>query len=118
MLLKQMPIEIEVFAVFLTFNRGLMYEFTEESSERFLDTDASELFRFITDNGGRRSGFDRRTFFYARHIPDRRCGADRRSAIDRRRQKRQVIRVERSSREDRRKSLEQAIFNLLPPLSV
>lgn len=36
------------------------------------------------DNGGRRSGIDRRIFSYAGHIPERRFGEDRRSAEDRR----------------------------------
>ena len=37
----------------------------------------------LPDNGGRRSGNDRRNFSYAFHIPERRLG-DRRSDIDRR----------------------------------
>ena len=36
------------------------------------------------DNGGRRSGSDRRKFEYDLHIPERRSGKDRRSGIDRR----------------------------------
>jgi len=36
------------------------------------------------DNGGRRSGIERRRFQYAFHIPERRSGLDRRSGIDRR----------------------------------
>jgi len=36
------------------------------------------------DNGGRRSGFDRRKFSYTLHIPERRSGKDRRSGFDRR----------------------------------
>lgn len=36
------------------------------------------------DNGGRRSGVDRRQFAYDIHIPERRSGEDRRSGIDRR----------------------------------
>jgi hypothetical protein len=56
----------------------------------------------LRDNGGRRSGIDRRHFSYTTHIPerrrgsewrwaddrrnceDRRCGDDRRSGVDRR----------------------------------
>jgi len=38
----------------------------------------------IPDNGGRRSGGDRRAFSYAIHIPERRSGTDRRSGVDRR----------------------------------
>ena len=39
----------------------------------------------VQDNGGRRSGVDRRQFNYAVHIPERREGKDRRSGHDRRR---------------------------------
>jgi hypothetical protein len=38
----------------------------------------------IADNGGRRSGIDRRQFSYSEHIPERRDDKDRRSGIDRR----------------------------------
>lgn len=38
----------------------------------------------LPDNGGRRSGFDRREFLYDVHIPERRSGKDRRSGLDRR----------------------------------
>jgi hypothetical protein len=38
----------------------------------------------INDNGGRRSGIDRREFSYFEHIPERRSVKDRRSGIDRR----------------------------------
>ena len=38
----------------------------------------------LSDNGGRRSGIDRRTFSYSAHIPERRCGQERRSGSDRR----------------------------------
>ena len=36
------------------------------------------------DNGGRRSGGDRRNYSYTLHIPERRSGKDRRSGTDRR----------------------------------
>jgi hypothetical protein len=36
------------------------------------------------DNGGRRSGVDRRVFTYAVHIPERRMTSDRRLGADRR----------------------------------
>jgi hypothetical protein len=36
------------------------------------------------DNGGRRSGIERRRFEYTSHIPERRSGHDRRSGLDRR----------------------------------
>ena len=42
----------------------------------------------LMDNGGRRSGADRRQFSYAFHIPERRVAADRRSEHDRRRESR------------------------------
>ena len=38
----------------------------------------------LTDNGGRRSGMDRRHFSYSDHIPERRIVADRRNGLDRR----------------------------------
>ena len=38
----------------------------------------------LTDNGGRRSGIERRQFSYDFHIPERRSGKDRRSGLDRR----------------------------------
>ena len=37
-----------------------------------------------TDNGGRRSGGDRRTYSYTMHFPERRSGEDRRKSKDRR----------------------------------
>jgi hypothetical protein len=42
----------------------------------------------LTDNGGRRSGIERREFTYDQHIPERRSGKDRRSELDRRVKKR------------------------------
>ena len=36
------------------------------------------------DNGGRRTGLERRRFNYSTHIPERRSGEDRRSGKDRR----------------------------------
>ena len=38
----------------------------------------------IQDNGGRRSGIDRRRYSYSGHIPERRDGFDRREQADRR----------------------------------
>ena len=38
----------------------------------------------LFDNGGRRSGTDRRQFSFSFHIPKRRSGNDRRSGFDRR----------------------------------
>ncbi|RLA99177.1 MAG: hypothetical protein DRG83_13450 [Deltaproteobacteria bacterium] len=41
-------------------------------------------YELIRDNGGRRSGVDRRQFSYSKHIPERRTGIERRSGKDRR----------------------------------
>ncbi len=38
----------------------------------------------LRDNGGRRSGVDRRQFVYADYMPERRSGTERRSGRDRR----------------------------------
>jgi len=38
----------------------------------------------VLDNGGRRSGGDRRNYSYTLHIPERRNGQDRRNGSDRR----------------------------------
>jgi hypothetical protein len=56
--------------------------------------------RFISpssDNGGRRSGIDRRCFSYSIHIPERRSGIDRRFNKDRRKriERRRGYRIER-----------------------
>jgi hypothetical protein len=51
----------------------------------------------LRDNGGRRSGMDRRQFSYTGHIPERRVGEDRRSRLDRR------------CGEDRRNGIDQAV---------
>ncbi|MBW2605710.1 MAG: hypothetical protein JRE28_15620 [Deltaproteobacteria bacterium] len=40
--------------------------------------------KILFDNGGRRSGADRRRFSYAVHIPERRSGINRRKGLDRR----------------------------------
>lgn len=42
----------------------------------------------LRDNGGRRSGFDRRQYSYTLHIPERRSGLERRSGKDRRKKHR------------------------------
>jgi len=38
----------------------------------------------MTDNGGTRTGSDRRKFQYTAHIPEKRSGRDRRKGFDRR----------------------------------
>ena len=45
------------------------------------------------DNGGRRSGGDRRNYSYTLHIPERRNGKDRRSGDDRRKVQRKKTRA-------------------------
>jgi hypothetical protein len=50
----------------------------------------------LTENGGRRSGIDRRQMSYAGHIPERREGKDRRTGQDRRSE------TDRRSGEERR----------------
>jgi hypothetical protein len=42
----------------------------------------------LRDNGGRRSGVDRRQYSYTLHIPERRSGLERRSGKDRRKKHR------------------------------
>lgn len=42
------------------------------------------MIQILPDNGGRRSGTDRREFNYTSHIPERRSGKERRSGLDRR----------------------------------
>ena len=52
--------------------------------ERTMDVNISNITWEIRDNGGRRSGIDRRYFSYSDHIPERRMAEDRRSPEDRR----------------------------------
>jgi len=49
-----------------------------------MDVSDSRMEQGLRDNGGRRSGVDRRQFSYTDHIPERRAGEDRRSRADRR----------------------------------
>jgi hypothetical protein len=42
------------------------------------------MINVVIDNGGRRSGIERRRFSYAIHVPELRLGKDRRNDIDRR----------------------------------
>ncbi len=60
--------------------RGLKIQILTE------ETDMSDIFKKVLsiDNGGRRSGGDRRNYSYTLHIPERRSGKDRRSGEDRR----------------------------------
>ena len=49
-----------------------------------MDVSDSRMEQELRDNGGRRSGVDRRQYSYTGHIPERRAGEDRRSRLDRR----------------------------------
>ena len=51
----------------------------------------------LADNGGTRTGIDRRRFHYTAYIPEKRSGIDRRRGFDRRRLVTQRIGVERRS---------------------
>ena len=65
--------------------------------------DISNISTQIDDNGGRRSGMERRNFSYSDHIPERRDGEDRRSGFDRR------ILIDRRRGQDRRKESNEVI---------
>jgi hypothetical protein len=71
----------------------------------------------LRDNGGRRSGIDRRYFSYSDHIPerrtvdDRRSFSDRRSGLDRRNGNKKVINLdERRDITDRRRAWNEMIL--------
>ena len=49
-----------------------------------MDVSDSHKKQGLSDNGGRRSGIDRRQFSYTGHIPERRAGEERRNRLDRR----------------------------------
>ena len=49
-----------------------------------MNKNISRLSLFHVDNGGRRSGQDRRRFAYSNHIPERRLGEDQGMSRDRR----------------------------------
>ncbi len=59
----------------------------------FIEVNSTQNTSEILDNGGRRTGIDRRYYSYSGHIPERRCGFDRRKLDDRRQsaQKRQDL---------------------------
>ena len=73
-----------------------------------MDVSDSRMEQELRDNGGRRSGIDRRQFLYTGHIPERRAVEDRRSRVDRRcgedRRNRndQTVEMNRRSGPDRR----------------
>jgi hypothetical protein len=54
----------------------------------------------LSDNGGRRSGLDRRVFACSKHIPERRAGKDRRAKADRRHAKGRSNMIESNIRTD------------------
>ena len=56
----------------------------------------------LRDNGGRRSGIERRRFSYDDHIPERRSADDRRASSDRRNGEDRRTCPERRSGEERR----------------
>jgi hypothetical protein len=58
----------------------------------------------LTDNGGRRSGIERRRFSYSGHIPERRSGVDRRCLRDRRDGERHMAKQDRYGEQNRRLS--------------
>jgi len=62
---------------------------------------SNKVFYFL-DNGGERSGIERRQFSYTSHIPERRSGKDRRSADDRRKLLDSTIPLERGGERERR----------------
>ena len=66
--------------------------------------------KFIHDNGGRRSGVDRRQFSYSGHIPERRSGLERRSGRDRRSGKDRRSGRDRRKGADRRSGTERRIL--------
>jgi hypothetical protein len=53
-------------------------------SEKISKSSILVMIQILPDNGGRRSGVDRREFSYTSHIPERRSGKERRSGNDRR----------------------------------
>jgi len=56
----------------------------------------------LRDNGGRRSGIERRRFCYADHIPERRLQKDRRASTERRSGDERRTTDERRSGDERR----------------
>lgn len=48
----------------------------------------SDMESSLKDNGGRRSGIDRRDFKYTKYIPEQRSGKERRNGFDRRKKSR------------------------------
>ena len=57
---------------------------TKNHKKGFTEVIESKVALDFMDNGGRRSGIDRRQFSYSDHIPERRMNQDRRNGKDRR----------------------------------
>lgn len=75
-----------VYTVFGTRQADLFLFWSSYSDQAMEKIENDILERLISlDNGGRRSGGDRRNYSYTLHIPERRSGQDRRSGEDRRR---------------------------------
>ena len=76
---------------------------------------------FSADNGGARSGIDRRQFSYNFHIPerrstrDRRAGKDRRTGKDRRNTMEASVPLERRNDHDRRSAFRNQEGAEVPP---
>ena len=60
------------------------------------------MINVVIDNGGRRSGIERRSFSYAIHVPELRSGDDLKIGIDRRNEV-EHININRSTGERRRR---------------
>jgi len=60
------------------------------------------MINVVIDNGGRRTGIERRRFSYAIHVPELRSGKDRRNGNDRRNEV-EHISINRSTDERRRR---------------
>ena len=56
----------------------------ESQADKIMDEKKQKGYGISTDNGGRRSGGDRRTYSYTLYVPERRSGTDRREGNDRR----------------------------------
>jgi hypothetical protein len=61
-----------------------IYEIAMADTVSKVDVAVLEHQTMLTDNGGRRIGFDRRSFSYSLHIPERRSRNDRRVNDNRR----------------------------------
>jgi len=74
----------------------------EQKMKWRIDVSDSRMEQKLRDNGGRRSGIDRRIFSYTDHIPERRSKLERRCGEDRRNQNDQTVEINQRSGLDRR----------------